>query len=173
MKTMMKNKILIVIASVLVLSLSVGFASAYFSDHEAAQGAATIQLGGKTEIVEEWDKNIKKISIENIGKAENNDTEVIVRVAIYGPKGMKVTANETYWIKDGNYYYYNGILQVGQKTPIDALTAEVDGIQGKDLGDNFDIVVMQESVQPTYEGDNNKVVKPAGWNGLPDLYGSY
>ena len=177
MKTMMKNKILIVIASVLVLSLSVGFASAYFSDHEAAQGAATIQLGGKTEIDEGWEDGIKHISIKNTGKAADNDTEVIVRVAVYGPAGMQVTAKVN-WEQQGEYYYYKGILQPGQATPINDLVAKVDNIQNKDLGDNFDIVVMQESAQPTYEyvevdgKYRNKVVPPTGWENMPTIYAS-
>lgn len=180
MKTMIKNKILIVIASVLVLSLSVGFASAYFSDHEAAQGAATIQLGGQTEIEEGWKDGIKHVSIKNIG-----ETEVIVRVAIYGPNSedakLSVTATGN-WVDGGDgYYYYKEILQPGDPgdaTPLDDLTAKVVFKEGADLGDNFDIVVMQESAQPTYEyvevggTFKNKVVPPAGWDGMPTIYAS-
>ena len=183
MKTMIKNKILIVIASVLVLSLSVGFASAYFSDHEAAQGAATIQLGGQTEITEGWEDGIKHVSIENIG-----ETEVIVRVAIYGPNtdDAKLTVAATGdWVDGGDgYYYYKKILQPGKSgkpgdaTPLKDLTAKVVFKQGTDLGDNFDIVVMQESAQPTYEyvevddTYKNKVVRPTGWDGMPTIYAS-
>ena len=177
MKTV-KRKILLVIAAVLVLSLSVGFASAYFSDHEAAQGSATIQLGGKTQIVEDWDGNIKKVSIANIGKVADNDTEVIVRVALYGPEGMRVDYNKATWYFDGTYYYYKGILQLNESTPIDDLKASIEGISGE-LGDSFDIVVIQESAQPTYEyvkvDDNtikNKVVAPSGWDNMPDIYAS-
>lgn len=172
MKTVMKRKILLVIAAVLVLSLSVGFASAYFSDHEAAQGAAKIKLGGQTEIIEGWDDGIKHVSIKNTG-----DTEMIVRVAIYGPDGenakMSVTKGDT-WEKSGEYYYYKAILQPGDQTPMDDLIAKVVFKEGTeaDLGDNYDIVVIQDSAQPTYEGNNNKVAKPAGWDYVPELYGS-
>ena len=175
MKKVMKRKILLVIAAVLVLSLSVGFASAYFSDHEATQGSATIQLGGQSDIVENFDTDgTKHIKIKNTGDATKGDTEVVVRVAIYGPEGMKVTvgSNWTDKTKIDGYYYYNEILQPSKKTTTD-LAAKVTVPEGMDLGDNFDIVVMQESAQPTYTYVNgrNKVVSPAGWN-LPDIYAS-
>ncbi len=174
MKTVMKRKILLVIAAVLVLSLSVGFASAYFSDHEAAQGAAKVQLGGETEIEENWDKGIKDVSIKNTG-----ETEMVVRVIFYGPDSdnAKMTvhvAKNGNWVQHGNYYYYKAVLQPGDQTPYEQLTAEVVFKEGTeaDLGENYDIVVMQEAAQATYEfvDGKNKVAIPDGWDWIPAMY---
>ncbi|MBQ3322179.1 MAG: hypothetical protein IJH05_04980 [Firmicutes bacterium] len=175
MKTVMKRKILLVIAAVLVLSLSVGFASAYFSDHEAAQGAATIKLGGQTDIEEKWDDGIKDVSILNTG-----ETEMVVRVIFYGPDSenakmsVHVPENSKYWVKHGDYYYYKAVLQPKKQTPFGELTAEVIFKEGTeaDLGENYDIVVMQEAAQATYEyvDGKNKVAIPDGWDWIPTMY---
>ena len=175
MKKVMKRKILLVIAAVLVLSLSVGFASAYFSDYEAAQGSATIQLGGQSDIVENFDQDgTKHVKIKNTGVA-GKDTEVVVRVAIYGPKGMNVTVGSNWTDRraEDGYFYYNGILQPGETTTTD-LAAKVTVPEGTDLGEDFDIVVMQESAQPTYKyvDGRNQVDVPAGWGYIPTIYAS-
>ena len=156
MKTVMKRNVLFVIAAVLVLSLSVGFASAYFSDYEAANGSATVKLGGKTQIVEDWPDGDKSVQIKNIG-----ETEVVVRVAIYGPAGMKITTPGNKWVKQGDYYYYNGVLKPNELTPEKSLIASVKEIKD-DLGDNFDIVVMQESKQAPYD-DNGNLLPMSEW----------
>ena len=149
MKKVIKRKILLVIAAVLVLSLSVGFASAYFSDYEAANGSAAVKLGGKTQIEEKWPEGNKSVAIKNIG-----ETEVVVRVAIYGPTGMQITKSGK-WVEQDGYYYYNGVLQPNELTSRDStLIASVKEIQA-DLGDNFDIVVMQESKQAPYDKNGN------------------
>lgn len=155
MKTVMKRKILLVIAAVLVLSLSVGFASAYFSDHETANGFATIKLGGQSEIIEDWPDGDKSVSIKNIG-----ETEIVVRVAIYGPDDMDISATGN-WVPYKGYYYYNGVLQPGESTPVKTLIASVKDITD-DLGDNFDIVVMQECKQAPY-GKDGKLLPMSEW----------
>ena len=155
MKTIMKRKILLVIAAVLVLSLSVGFASAYFSDHETASGTATIKLGGQTEIIEDWDQKIKHVSIKNIG-----ETDVVVRVAFYGPADMEIDYGGK-WVPLNNYYYYDGVLQPGQSTDFKDLMALIDKIP-KNVGDNFDIVVMQECKQAPYD-ENGQLLPMSKW----------
>ena len=173
MKKVRKQNILFIIAAVLVLSLSVGFASAYFSDHEAAKGAATINLGAKDEIVESWDEGIKHVSIKN----NSDKTELVVRVAVYGPNGenakLSVDAKGDWEDHGDGYYYYKKILQPGKATPADHLTAKVVFKEGTeaDLGDNYDIVVMQDFAQPTYKYVNgqNQVEIPAGWGYIPTI----
>ena len=98
--------ILILFALVLSLSVTVGATVAYFSDYEQASGGATLQLGGKTELSEGDDSNFKDIVIENTG-----ETDMIVRVGIYGPDEMTNPVMKGDWIHskiedggDGMYY---------------------------------------------------------------------
>ena len=74
-----KQMLLTVCAVALVLLTTVGTAFAYFSDHEEAQGGATLKLQGETTLHEEMDGNNKHIVIENTG-----EVDMIVRVAVFG-----------------------------------------------------------------------------------------
>ena len=80
MKAVKRRTILLVVAIALVLSMTVGLAMAYFSDSTEAEGGLTVTLGGETKIDEDQYDDHKDIRIENIG-----DTDVVVRVAVYGP----------------------------------------------------------------------------------------
>ena len=161
MKTAKKNSFLLVIAMALVLSLSVGLAFAYFSDRTEAQGGAALALGGKTEIVENVVNESKTVTVKNTG-----DTNVVVRVMIVGPTQMTIDASGD-WEKDGDYYYYKKILAPDETTSsIVAKTGDYPA--GTDLGDSYQIVVVHESAQPTYDGENN-VEKPDGWGYIPAI----
>lgn len=164
MKTIKSRTILLVIALTLVLSLSVGLSLAYFSDYANAEGGAKLSLGATTEIDEEVDPDTgaKSVWVNNTG-----DTNVVVRVAIVGPTQMEVTAAEN-WVKNGDYYYYKKVLKPGESTKVDTLVAQVTLPAGTDLGDEYQIVVVHESAQPTYDGENN-VEKPEGWDYIPAI----
>jgi predicted ribosomally synthesized peptide with SipW-like signal peptide len=161
MKTVKKKSILLVVAMMLVLSLTVGLTLAYFSDYEAAKGGASIALGGQTEIEENVTDKEKVVQINNIG-----ETNVVVRVAIYMPEALEKVENSitfenaSDWVKDGGFYYYTKVLAPGESTSkITAKTTVPDDVQ---LGDNFDVVVVHESDQALYD-ESNKVVLPDGW----------
>ena len=162
MKTVKKNIFLLVIAMVLVLSLTVGLTLAYFSDYTEAKGGAKLALGNKTEITEDVTKDSKTVYVTNTG-----ETNVVVRVMIVGPTGMKVTA-EGKWEPHGDYYYYNEILKPGDTTKGTLFANTKDYPVGTDLGDEYQIVVVHESAQPTYDGNNN-VEKPEGWDYIPAM----
>lgn len=161
MKTVKKKSILLVVAMMLVLSLTVGLTLAYFSDYEAAKGGASIALGGQTEIEENVTDKEKVVQINNIG-----ETNVVVRVAIYMPEALEKVENSitfenaSDWVKDGGFYYYTKVLEPKKSTStITAKTTVPDDVQ---LGDSFDVVVVHESDQALY-GESNKVVLPDGW----------
>lgn len=165
MKTVKSKTILLVITMMLVLSLTVGLTLAYFSDHTAAEGGSALVLGGSTEVREKTGENSKSVWIENTG-----ETNVVVRVAIYGPTGMEITANSNWEFKDG-FYYYKGILKPGDTTPQGSLEAKVT-VPGGDLGDEYQIVVIQECAQATYElnaGGENVVAAPEAWGYIPAI----
>ena len=162
MKAVKRRTILLVVAIALVLSMTVGLALAYFSDSTATKGGMKVTLGGETKIVEEQpDDNTKVIWIQNTG-----ETDVVVRVAVYGPTEISYTGSG--WTESPNktgYWYYDKILPVGGTA--DPLTAKWE--VPKDLGDDYNVVVIQESDQVVYNASGS-IVKPAAdpeWELVP------
>ncbi len=155
MKTVKRSKVyLLVVAFVLVLSMTVGLTMAYFSDHTEAKGVKQIALGGQTRINEQQRDNEKLITIENFG-----DTDVVVRVAVYGPTEIKyeLPSDWTRITKEGrDYVYYTKVLPA--KTRTSQIRAYWD--VPADIGDDFNVVVIQESDQAVYYA-NGTVVTPA------------
>ena len=148
MKAVRRKTILLVVAMMLVLSLTVGLTMAYFSDYTTAKGGLTVTLGGRTTIHEQQNDDNKVITIENTG-----ETDVIVRVAVYGP--TEITYSGEGWIQSGDYWYYDSILPVGGTS--EPLTAKWE--VPADLGDDYSVVVVQESEMAVYDG-NGDIVKP-------------
>lgn len=162
MRTIKKHnriKMFVVFAIVLVFAASAGFTLGYFSDHAKATGSVTLKLNGQTVIDEHVDPETgeKDIQITNTG-----DNEMVLRVMIYGPDEMVVTANSTYWDKrsDG-YYYYKKVLAPGESTPEGTLVASIKKINedDADLGDSFDIIVKHQSALAAYDS-NGKLIDP-------------
>lgn len=154
--------IIAVLAVILALSASSGVALAYFSDYEAALGERTLTLNDETQIEEEVTDTEKTIKITNTG-----DTAVVVRVAIYGPDGMKVEAS-SHWKKSGDYYYYDQVLEPGAST--ETIKASVADIPVTADMSEFEIIVDHESAIATYSyvDGRNVVNSPAGWD-LPTI----
>ena len=148
MKTIRRNKIMLTVALVLVFTLTIGLTMSYFSDHTAAKGGAEVTLGGETTIHEVQNENNKVITIENTG-----DTDVAVRVAVYGPGEINYS-EETDWTKDGDYVYYNKILPAKQSTSSITASWVV-----KDTDDDYDVVVIHESAQVAFD-ETGKVIVP-------------
>lgn len=161
MKSLRKRSLTILIAVLLVCAATTGVALAYFSDYEAAIGAAMLELSGQTEI-DEGDSDVQKdIVIKNTG-----NTDVMIRMAIYGPDKMTVSDPlPEGWIDGGDgWYYYEYILEPGQDTGerVIAKMSELSDKEIAQLGEHFDITVVHESAIVTY-GDGNKVNIPEKW----------
>lgn len=164
MKKINKKTLLIALSLILCFTASIGIATAYFTDYEAAKGSAVLNLSGQTELKETVVNNDKTISIKNVG-----ETDMIVRVKIIGdPKKLKITAGSD-WIdkKDADgtvWWYYKKILKGSPKgangESTTNLFAEVSGTEGET---NFDIVVVHEASRTVYDDDGSLVV-PRGWN---------
>ena len=157
MKTVKRSKVyLLVVALVLVLSMTVGLTMAYFSDHTEAKGGMKVALGGHTKIEEKQFDDKKEISIVNIG-----DTDVVVRVAAYGPFEIGYDGSDWTYVEDPvtkkGYCYYNYVLPAGETAS--TLTASWKIPAGTDLGDDYNVVVIQESDQAVYK--DGKVMTPA------------
>ena len=157
-----RKKILIaVLACLLTLLVSTGITLAYFTDYETALGEVTIQLNGETQIDEDVTDTQKVVKIVNTGEAG-----VLVRVAIYGPDGMKITAEDEHWKKHGDFYYYDQILAPKESTG--SLTADISDIPVTADMSQFDIIVNHESALVSYD-ENNNVNKPEGWDYVPAI----
>lgn len=164
MRSRNRKTIIAILAVALVLLTSIGVTVAYFSDYEAAMGEVTLHLSGETQIDEEVTDTQKVIRIVNTGEA--GDANVVVRVAIYGPDGMKVTINDNHWKKNGEYYYYDKVLAPGEMTG--TITADITNIPVTADMEAFDIIVNHESAIAAYD-ENNTVIKPAGWDYIPTI----
>ena len=167
-----KNRIMMALCIALCFSVSVGIAVAYFTDYENAKGGAVLGLNGRTETQEDLDKNGKTIAVYN-----NGETDMVVRVMIFGDTGhMTVRDSESWILSDGEssdgvlVYYYSGILHPGKTTP--DLRAEISGRVSETDPISFDITVVHESSRVTYtqdESGGNVVAAPEGWAGFPAI----
>ena len=159
------NKITMIFALVLSLSVTIGASLAYFSDYEEASGGATLNLGGKTELYEGEDSGAKNIQITNSG-----ETNMIVRVGIYGPKEMnKPTAKGEWFEGEDGFYYYGKILKPGETTPVDTLVASMEfSWEGEAPDYEFDVTVVHEGSQALYDGQTLVVPETAGNKWDPD-----
>ena len=157
---MINKTILMLFALVLCLSMTVGATVAYFSDYEQASGGATLHLGGKTELYEGDKTNEKNIVVTNTG-----ETDMIVRVGIYGPDEMEapeVTGKWNYCRADG-MYYYGEVLPPGKDTSDSKLRASLEFEWEGDEPDYYlEVTVVHEGSQAIYEGKKLKV--PNGWD---------
>ena len=165
MKKPKGRSLAVLMAILLVISVSIGMTVAYFSDYEPAAGEAVIDLGEETTIDEGNSDARKEIVIKNTGT-----TNAVVRIAVYGPDQMKPITLPADWEKHGDFFYYKKVLAPGEDTG-EAVIAELKELSKEDkamLGDTFSITVIQESAIPTYD-DNDNVVKPAGWDYIPTI----
>lgn len=161
MKALSRNKLIALIAAIMVLSSSAGIALAYFSSYDKGAGEEKLVLGGTSEVTEEFENNNKIITIKNTG-----ETNIVVRVAVFGPDGTAVEPEvEADWTKNGDFLYYNHILAPGASAS--KINATIDGIPVSEDIENFDIIVAHESAMAVTSG--GKVVKPDGWDAIPNI----
>lgn len=154
----MKNRKLLMtlIAVILCVTVSIGIAAAYFTDYESARGGAKINLSGQTWIEEEFKDGKKIVTISNYG-----ETDMIVRVMIYGDERYLEVSDAANWKKGSDgAYYYTSILKPGDKTE-PRLVAEIKKHKAGDE-DDFDVIVVHEGSRVVYNG--NKLDVPKDWD---------
>ena len=172
MKNKFSKKIICLAAAavVLVATLSVGSALAYFSTYVLSEGKETLDLEfTETELYEEVISGKKILSIKNTGVS---DCFVRVKVIVASANTGKIQVVEP----DGNdnwsnspdkngYYYYQPegkVLKAGESTT--DLHVEIAGITstpGTDAED-FNVIVIQENTPVLYK-DGGDVY--ADWDG--------
>lgn len=164
MKKISKKTLILALSLILCFSVSIGVATAYFTDYEAAKGGAVLSLSGQTWVQEVIADNTKSITIKNVG-----ETEMIVRVRIIGDATVTPNADWTKVTSNGeDWWYYTKIL-TPKGTSGDTSSTLVATVTGPEDVTNFDIIVVHESSRTVYdvEDGNTVLVKPNGWAYVP------
>jgi hypothetical protein len=149
--------ILAVVALLLVMSISVGKAMAYFTTYATAKGGVPVTLGTDTTIHEEFSDWKKTIQIENTG-----EVAVFVRAKVIAGSQFDISIEGTGWSRnDDGYWYYQEPVPVGGMTG--SLTAAIQ--KSEDVESSFNIVVVQECTPVMYDKDGNPcVAENADWS---------
>lgn len=167
MKKLLKHKIIWFAAAALVLiaSLRIPSAMAYFTTYVTAKGGYPVTLGASTTIEEDLANMTKHIMISNTG-----ESDCYVRVKVFCGSQFKIRYasamaddRNPFWNleESDGYWYYKNILPMGETT--EELLAEIE--VPKDQKESFDIVVIQECTPVLYGADG----KPYGdWSQKTD-----
>lgn len=157
------NKLLVLLALILIVTLSIGPAFAYFTDSVQTDGAETVVLGSKGEIGEEMDQgpgtHIKRVAVTNTG-----DVPMFVRAKVFYAPELTVAVSG--WIRQGTdpaggfetaYYLYDGVVEPGDTAS--GLTVTITGFptDGEE-GDKLNVVVVYESVPVLYDENGEAVM---------------
>lgn len=159
-----RNILLAALAVVLLLSVSIGSALGYFTDHDEGSGEGAIVLRPWTEITETFDSWTKRVVITDyIPDGVDEGAPCFVRVRAYmagSDVGQVLTISGENWTQNGDWYYYNPILEPEESTT--QLNVKINQIptDPKD-GDSFNVVVVYEATPVLYNADGSAY---ADWN---------
>lgn len=134
-------------ALLLLGSAGAGQAMAYFTTYVTAAGGHPVALGYETRIEEEVENMTKHIVIANTG-----ESDCYVRVRVFSGSQFHVSMTPGDGWSDGGdgFWYYDGILPVGEKTS--ELLAAIEDIP-EDYEETFNIIVVQECTPVLYGED--------------------
>lgn len=148
-------------ALILVGTLTVESAMAYFTTYSSAKGSVQMHMGfTETEPHEEVDRNGKHVTIKNIG-----DYDCFVRVKAFAPSEITLTyqPEDSGWTEGENgFWYYDEILPAGEKTKTKLnIGYTFPNVEDEDSPESFNIVVIQECTPVLYKADGSAY---ADWN---------
>lgn len=160
-----RDAILAVLAVILVLSASIGAASAYFTSYAEARAGYVVHMGYETVIDEDVEGNVKTVRITNqAGQGTAAGTyPVFVRVKVYYGSDCAVNVPKTAnWSKSGGngeiVCSYDLPLYTGETTgPTEGLKINVSVADGAEVkaGDPIDVIVTYESVPAVFNADGS------------------
>ena len=164
----MKKKMKICLSAVtfvLVMSVMIGTAMAYFTTYVEAEGGVTIDLGfTNTEINEEVVNGRKQITLEN-----TSDYDCYVRLkALTGDAHKEGIAYSEpsgagLWTPGADgYYYYGEILEAGGKTS----QIDVSFVLPQENQTNFNVIIIQECTPVLLDENGNPY---ANWSVTADI----
>ena len=163
-----KNLLLLLLAAALILGMSVGAASAYFTANDAAKGGYVIRIG-HTPPIDEKVEDRKEVVITN----EEGAATVFVRAKAF--VGEKYRDDLVYdggsnWKKGESadfFYYY--ILPLEGGTATDALCISLSEVlpAGAKPGEKSNVIVVYESTPAIYTADGRADLKTAWGSDAP------
>lgn len=147
----MKSKLLLFLAATVIIisSIAVKPAVAFFTDQVMTEGKLKIALGdGKPVIEEEVENMIKRVSIKNTG-----EYDIFVRAKAIYPDSCTVTfMDSTNWSQSNDgYYYYSEVIAPGDATEKLNLKIEKDYT----FNSSFNVVIIQEATKVLYDEAGN------------------
>ncbi|MCR4711905.1 MAG: hypothetical protein K5707_06345 [Clostridia bacterium] len=151
-KIIRKSHLLIALLALLVLTVSIGSAYAYFTTYVKAKGGYTLNLGTVTRTSEEFKNWKKSVTITN----DKDSAPVFIRARAYsGSKYPLTYSADEKWTPgaDGFYYYSDPVPAEGSTTP---LVVTINNVPEKaEPGEEFNVVVIYEST-PVNDEESGK-----------------
>lgn len=160
---MRKQFVLLAATLILISTVAVKPAIAYFTDTVTTEGKILLNLGdGKLDKMDDIVENmVKKISIKNTG-----DYEVFVRAKAIYPDSVSITLEDSGdWSpgNDGYYYYYDVV------NPDDSTSQLKLKISNSEYAD-FNVIIVQEATQVLYDENGNETADwdraVSSWEGI-------
>lgn len=137
-----KYYILPLLAVLMVLTLSVKSASAYFTTYVTAKGGRVLAFNPETEIDEEYSAGMKTIRVRNTG-----DVDVFVRLTYFYPSNVTVAPDKSSSAKwkhlGGAAYEYTEKVAPGASTEDFKLAIDLSGATAADI-ETFNVIVVYE-----------------------------
>lgn len=151
------QKVVPVLLAVALICLSkVEHANAYFTTYVTSIGGYTVRWGHHEKIEESFNDWSKYVSISS----QEGSVPVFVRVRAFCGADCKLEYTGNDWTRSGDYYYYNKPLMGGEKTTALRI-AIVDIPDNPKEDDNFNVVVIYETVPAQYSADG-VMLEPIG-----------
>ena len=155
-----KTILLTVLAAVLLLSVSIGPALGYFTDHDEESGEASVAVKPWTMIRESFDSWTKHVVITNyVPEGVDEGAPCFVRARAYmagNEDGQALSISGDGWTGSGSndWYYYGTILQPKPTEPYETSPLDVKIIkipQNPKNGDSFNVIVVYEAAPVIYK----------------------
>ena len=145
-----KNVIITVLAVIVIITVTLTTALAYFTTNTEASGGYPIHLGGSTEVYERFQNWTKHVTIYS----DEGSQPVFVRArAFWGSEYNGEYAANGAWRNGGDgWWYCNDILNGGEQTA--ELDIKLSNIPDSAVaGDSFTVVVVYETTPVLYNED--------------------
>ena len=142
-----KQKLLALLALVLVLSACLHPALAYFTTRVQAKGGYTIHMGSTTTIEEDFKDWMKTVVISN----KAGSKPVFIRAQAYAASQSQPVTSGTGWTGPDaqGWYYYGPTLPGGGST--EPLYVKINNVPAAEEELQFNVVVVYESTPVQYD----------------------
>lgn len=145
----MKNKrALILILTIIILTIFCGVTYAYITSQIEAYGVFNVSISNANVRISKNQMNDGKLNIEleNCGEEEQ-----YVRVKMIISDNISLKSTSIYWTLNEGYWYYNSVLEPGEKSSILQLEINTSDIETKD----YKIITNVESTNVMYDENGN------------------